>query len=189
MEFVTVLVVAALVFGVCFLVDKGFTKLFRSGQQHKSGKAVRLSKHYGSMGLIVAVLGVAALFVGLSEPWLMVAAGCLLIVVGAGLVVYYMTFGVYYDGETFLVTGFGKKSTVYRFADICCQQLYNSGGNIVMELHMADGKAVQLQSGMDGVYPFLDHAFDAWLRQTGRDPQDCLFHDPANSCWFPPVED
>lgn len=189
MEFLIVLVVAALVFGVCYLVDKGFTKLFRSQQQYKSGKAVRLSKHYGSMGLILAVLGVAALFVGLSEPWLMIAAGCLLIAVGIGLVTYYMTFGVYYDKETFLVTGFGKKNAVYRYADICCQQLYNSGGNIVIELHMKDGKEVQLQSGMDGVYPFLDYAFDAWLRQTGRNRQDCPFHDSANSCWFPPVED
>ena len=189
MEFLIVLVVAALVFGVCFLVDKGFTRLFRSQQQHKSGKAVRLSKHYGSVGLIVAVLGVAALFMGLSEPWLMIAAGCLLIAVGIGLVTYYMTFGVYYDTETFLVTGFAQKSTVYRYENICCQQLYNSSGNIVIELHMTDGKAVQLQSAMDGVYPFLDHAFDAWLRQTGRARQECSFHDPANSCWFPPVED
>ena len=189
MEFIAVLLVAALVFGVCFLVDKGFTKLFRSQQQHHSGKAVRLSRRYGSMGLIVAVLGVAALFAGLSQSWLMIAAGCLLILVGTGLVVYYMTFGVFYDADTFLLTTFGKKSTVYRYEDIRCQQLYNSAGNILIELHMADGKALQLQSGMDGVYPFLDHAFDAWLRQSGRTTEDCPFHDPANSCWFPPVED
>ena len=64
MEYVAVLLVAALVFLVCFLVDKGFTKLFRSQQEHKSGLAIRLNKRYGSIGLIIAVLGVAALFAG-----------------------------------------------------------------------------------------------------------------------------
>ena len=27
-----------------------------------------------------------------------------------------------------------------------------------------------------------------WLEQTGRRQEDCGFYDPANSCWFPPVE-
>lgn len=189
MDFATILVVAALVFGVCFLADKGFTGLFRSKQQHKSGKAVRVARHYGTMGLILLVLGVAALLAGLADPWLMIAAGCLLMTVGIGFIVYYLTFGVFYDADTFLVTAFGRKSAVYRFADIRGQQLYNSAGNILIELHMTGGKTVQLQSGMEGVYPFLDHAFAAWLRQTGRLQADCAFYDPANSCWFPPLED
>ena len=188
MEYIGVLLIAALVFGVCFLVDKGFTKLFRSQAQHKSGLAVRLSKKYGSIGLIVAVLGVAALFYGLSDSWVMIAAGCLLMAVGIGLLVYYMTFGVFYDTDSFILTTFGRKSTVYAYKDIKAQQLYNSYGNILIELHMTDGRTVQLQSGMDGAYGFLDHAFAAWLRQTGRRQEDCPFHDPQNSCWFPPVE-
>ena len=62
MQYVFVLLVAAAVFGICYLVDKGFTKLFRSQQQHQSGLSVRHSKHYGSIGLVVAVLGLAAVF-------------------------------------------------------------------------------------------------------------------------------
>ena len=53
---------------------------------------------------------------------------------------------------------------------------------------MTDGRTVQLQSAMDGVYPFMDKAFTMWLRQTGRRQEDCSFYDPQNSCWFPPVE-
>ena len=189
MEYVAVIIVAALVFGACFLIDKGFTKLFRSQAQHMSGKAVRLNKRYGSMGLIVAVLGLAALFSGLSSGWLMIAAGCLLIVVGVGLVVYYMTFGVFYDGESFILTTFGKRSTTYYYRDIQCQQLYNNQGHTLIELHLSDGRTVQLQSGMEGAYAFLDHAFVAWLRQSGRRQEDCAFYDPQNSCWFPSVED
>ena len=62
MEFLGVLLVAALVFLVCFLIDKGFTKLFRSQIEHRSGLAVRLNKKYGAFGLILAVLGVATVF-------------------------------------------------------------------------------------------------------------------------------
>lgn len=185
MEYIAVLLIAAFVFLICFLVDKGFTKLFRSQQEHKSGLAVRLNKRYGSMGLIVAVLGLAAVFAG---GWLMIAGGCLLILVGIGLVVYYMTFGVFYDTDTFVLTTFGKKSTTYRYSDIKAQQLYNNYGNTVIELYMTDGRTVQLQSGMAGVYDFMDYAFPAWLRQTGRNREDCAFYDPQNSCWFPPLE-
>lgn len=188
MEIVIILVVAALVFGLCFLVDKGFAKLFRNQQQHHSGLAVRLSKRYGSIGLIIAVLGLAAIFTGLSDGMLMLICGCVLVAVGICLVVYYMSFGVFYDEEAFVYTSFGKKSITYQYSDIQAQQLYNSYGNIIIELQMTDGRTVQLQSGMDGVYPFLDKAFACWLQQTGHRQEDCAFHDPANSCWFPPAE-
>ena len=189
MEIIGVLVVAALVFGVCFLVDKGFTKLFRSQAQHRSGLAVRLDKKYGAFGLILVALGAATLFAGLNSGWLLVAAGVLIITVGIGLVVYYMTFGVFYNEEGFVLTTFGKKSTTYRYADIQSQQLYNSYGNILIELQLADGRSVQLQAGMSGAYPFLDHAFSAWCAQKGIAPESCSFHDPENSCWFPNMED
>ena len=35
MQFVIVLLIAAAVFGVCYLVDKGFTKAFRGKAQHR----------------------------------------------------------------------------------------------------------------------------------------------------------
>ena len=77
MEYIGVLVVAALVFGVCFLIDKGFTKLFRSQAQHRSGLAVRLNKKYGAFGLILFALGVAGIFAGLGDSWLLIAGGAL----------------------------------------------------------------------------------------------------------------
>ena len=189
MELIGVLVVAALVFGACFLIDKGFTKLFRSQAQHRSGLAVRLNKKYGAIGLILFVFGLATLLSGLSKQWALVAAGGFILLVGIGLVVYYMTFGVFYDDSGFVLTTFGKKSKFYCYADIVSQQLYNSYGNILIELRLADGRSVQLQAGMTGVYPFLDKAFAAWCVQKGIDPESCSFHDPANSCWFPGMEE
>ena len=185
MTIAAVLILGALCFGVFWLIDKGFTKLFRSQAQHQSGKAVRLNKRYGSFGLILFSLGVGCLF---AEGTLMLVLGIVILLVGIGLIVYYMTFGVFYDEDSFVLTTFGKKSTTYRYKDIQGQMLYNASGNIIVELHMCDGRTVQLPSFMEGVYVFLDTAFAGWLTQTGRVKEDCQFHDPDNSCWFPSME-
>lgn len=189
MEWIGVLLVAALVFGVCFLIDKGFTKLFRSQAQHLSGLSVRLSKKYAAAGLILFVLGVSAIFAGVRSSVILAVGGGILVLAGICLVVYYMTFGVFYDEEGFLLTTFGKKTTGYRFRDIRCQQLYNASGQTVIELYLTDGRTVLLQASMTGVYPFLDKAFEGWCRQRGIRAESCAFHDPGNSLWFPPMED
>ena len=186
--YIALIILVGLIFGVCWLIDKGFTKTFRGQVQHATGKSVRLNKKYGSMGLIVAILGIAGIFSGIdSGSWLLLAGGGLLVLVGIGLVVYYMTFGVYYDDDSFILSTFGKKSITYRFADITAQQLYTSAAGILIELYLRDGRSLQLQPAMTGVDAFMEHAFVAWLMQTDRTLDSCDFYDPANSCWFPPV--
>ena len=54
---------------------------------------------------------------------------------------------------------------------------------------MTDGKNISLQAAMPGIYQFLDYAFSGWCRQKSIDPAACSFHDPENSCWFPPMEE
>ena len=175
---------------LCWLVDKGFEKLFRSRPQHVSGKSVRLNKYYGVGGLLLTVLGISAVFSGVkNDTALLLYGGILLILVGIALIVYYMTFGVFYDKDSFLLTTFGKKSTTYRYADIQQQQLYrNQGGSVLIELYLRDGRSVQLQSTMKDVYAFMDTAFEGWCHQRGVQKEDCAFYDPDNSCWFPSVE-
>ena len=190
MNFIAILLVAAVVFGVCYLVDKAFAKLFRSKAQHMSGLAVRASKRYGVFGVIMTALGILAVVTGMTDGAVLLWGGVLVLVVGVCLTVYYLSFGIFYDGDTFLSSRFGKKDRVYRYGDIVGQKLYVvQGGSTMVELHMADGSAVSLLSTMDGVFPFLDTAFAAWCIQTGRDPQSCDFHDPSKSLWFPTVED
>ena len=190
MEFIAILIVAALIFGVCYLVDKGFAKQFRSKAQHLSGMAVRANKRYGVFGVILTVLGILAVCAGITDGMVLLVGGIIVLLMGIGLAVYYLGFGVFYDGESFLLSCPGKKSRTYRYKDIREQKLYLiQGGNIVIELHMVDGSAVSVQSNMDGVYPFLDTAFAGWCLQTGRDPQSCDFHDPSKSWWFPHEEE
>lgn len=189
MDWIPIVVLAGATFGLCWLIDQGFTRLFRSQAQHKSGLAVRLNRKYGAFGVIFIVLGIAAIFSGIGNSVPLVAGGGFVAVIGLGLVVYYMTFGVFYDEDTFLLTTFGKKSTTYYYRDIKCQQLYLSNASVLVELQMCDGRVIQLPANTLGVYPFLDHAFARWCAQKGLDPENCSFHDPANSCWFPKAED
>lgn len=183
----SVLVMAAVVFGVCFLVDKGFTKAFRGQVQHQSGLSVRPNKKYGAFGLILVVVGLGAVFTGLGDDIVLLIGGCIVIVLGIGLAGYYLSTGLFYDDESFIYTSFGKKSVTYHYRDIRAQQLYNAQGNLVVELYMTDGKSVHVHSNMNGAYDFLDKAFYGWCSQRGIVAENCSFHDPANSCWFPAV--
>ncbi len=190
MQIVLILLIAAVIFGMCYLVDKGFTRLFRSKAQHRSGMAVRAARRYGIFGVILSVLGIMAICVGISDDSVLLWGGLIVLGMGICLAVYYLSFGVFYDGESFLYSRFGRAGLTYTYKDILGQKLYLvQGGSIIVELHMADGSVVSLQSSMDGIYPFLDTAFAAWCMQTGRDPLSCDFHDPSRSLWFPTVED
>ena len=187
--FLTVLVVA-LTFGICFALDKGYTRLFRSETQHRTGLQVRVNQRYATFGLILCILGILAVFTGFSGETVLLIGGIAVFCIGGGLIGYYMSFGIFYDAESFITTAFPRGSRTYRFGDIRHQKLYLiQGGSTVIELHMADGSAVSIQSAMDGAYPFLDHAFNAWCQQTGRDPAQCDFHDPRTHLWFPNEED
>lgn len=189
MQFLIILLVAAAVFGICRLVDKAFSNAFRSEAQHRSGMAVRVSKMYGIMGTVLCIIGVMAIMVGIHNILLLIG-GVIVLLMGAAMAMYYLTRGIFYDGESFLVSSIGKKGTAHYYKDIREQRLYLvQGGNVIIELYLNDGSSVSLQSNMEGVYPFLDTAFAGWCLQTGVDPQSCSFHDPSNHWWFPHEEE
>lgn len=190
MQLFATLLIAAAVFGACYLVDKQFSKHFRSKAQHRSGLAVRAGKRYGVFGVILSAIGVLAVCMGVRDGLALTLGGILVLLLGLGLAVYYLSFGIFYDGETFLESRFGKKDVLHRYEDILGQKLYLiQGGNVVVELHMKDGSTISVNSAMDGCYPFLDTAFAGWCLATNRDPELCNFHDPSQSLWFPTVEE
>lgn len=183
------LAVIAATFGLCYFFDHGFQKFFRSKTQHRSGLSVRLNKMYSIIGIGLAFLGVCAIVTGITEASALLYGGIIVLALGICLCVYHLSCGIFYDADSFVYTGFGKKETTYRFGDIRSQKLYAvTGGSIMVELHMADGKAVSVHSTMTGAYPFLDAAFAGWCRQKGIAPESCQFHDPANHLWFPTEE-
>ena len=189
MQLALYIIVVAGTFGLCFLLDRGFQKNFRNKSQHRSGLSVRLNRLYSIAGIILSVLGICAILTGITDNRVLLYGGIFILLFGIGLCIYHLSFGIFYDGDSFVYTVFGKKEVTYRFSDIRMQQLYViTGGSIVVELHMADGKAVSIHSTMNGAYAFLDAAFSGWCRQKGIDPEACAFHDPANHLWFPMEE-
>jgi hypothetical protein len=183
------LILAALVFGACYAVDKVFARLFRNQQQHKSGMAVKPGKPAATLGLFLLMLGAAGILGGLSQGTAMMVMSVVMLLFGAGLVVYYLSYGIYYDAEGFLVSAFGKQNRVYRYEDIRQQRRFVvQGGSVIVELHMADGTAVSVQTNMNGTYPFLDYAFARWCEKKGIVPENCDFHKPDQHCWFPEAE-
>ena len=184
-----IILVAVVTFGICYLFDKCFQKYFRNQKQHRSGLAVRLNKMYSIAGVLLSVLGVIAVVNGAVENNILLYGGLLVLLVGVSLCIYHLSFGIFYDEDSFVYTAFGKKDITYRYRDILTQKLYViTGGSLIVELHMADGNAVSIQTTMNGAYPFLDAAFAAWCRQKGIDPESCTFHDPENHLWFPQEE-
>ena len=190
MTWFTYVAVIAVTFGVMFAGDYLFHKLFRKEQEYQTGMAVHLNKRYLVTGILISVLGVALLGqLTKGFSWLLVAAAAILEVMGIGLLIYYNTFGIFYDEDSFIYRHFRGKPTTYRYADIRSQQLLQTAGGIVVELDLADGTTMSLQQNMDGMYTFLDHACFARMRQLDTEPRSCKWFDQSNSCWFPPRED
>lgn len=184
------LLAAALTFGAMYLMDKGFTKLLRNQAQHHSGTAVRLKKGYGVAAVLLVVLAALCLiqFINGGET-LMLVCCVILIAMGAGLGLYYLCHGIFYDDDSFLYTTLGQKNRVYRYADITAQKLYVlQGGSYLVELYMNDDTTVSIQTSMEGAYAFLDKACHARFRQLGVNSFECDWFDSENSCWFPPKE-
>lgn len=190
MQAIVIIFIAALVFALCWGVDKLFTGLFRSKAQHRSGLAVRVSKRYGIFGVMFSVLGILGIVTGAGGEAVLTYAGIVVLLMGLGLAVHYLSYGIFYDGESFLLCRFGKRSQEHRYEEIVSQKLYViTGGSTVIELTLKDGSTVSLQSTMDGVYPFMDTAFAGWCMQTHHEMDKCDFYDPSKSWWFPHEEE
>ena len=76
------ILVAVAAFAVFYGIDKGFTKIFRGKVQHTTGLSVRLNKRYATVGVVIFVLGIAAIFTGIREGKALVIGGALLAIMG-----------------------------------------------------------------------------------------------------------
>ncbi len=187
MHYVWIILIALVTFGVCFVVDKSFSALFQN-RDKTDRRIVRLRKRMLVFGVLVAILGLTCVVFYYGKHPVMFWSGVALMLMGGGMVYYHLSFCVHYDEEGFRYSIFGKKSRNYTYDQIRFQQLYNSQGSIVVELHMVGGDALLIQDSMEGSAAFLDYAFERWCAIKGLDKAQCGFHDPEKSCWFPQSE-
>ena len=185
------LLVIAATFGAMYLMDKGLTRLFRSREQHRSGTAVRLKKHYGILSLAMIILGILGILTFFFDGNVILLLGGVLVAPGGAVLgIYYLTHGIFYNDDSFLYVTFGNNAREYRYADIQGQKLYEiQGGTLLVELHMADGKAGSVQTSMEGAKTFLDKAAHARMRQLGLNSHEGQWVDETEGRWFPPVEE
>lgn len=189
MKYLWVVILALLTFGACFGLDKLFSKVFRASRQHRGGLKVTLRKRVAVFGLLMLLLGLVCLLFYWGSPTVVFWSGWILLFMGICMLVYYLSFGVYYDEEGFVYSRFGKKSKLYTYDQILTQQLYNSQGSVLVELQLSDGSTVPVQDSMEGGFAFLDYAFARWLAAKGLTGEDCPFHKPEKCCWFAPQQE
>ena len=172
---------AGLIFGACFLVDRGVAAL--KGRVGQSG-VVRMPLRYpvlaGALILGAAVLAFTAwqrksLLYGL-------AAGVFAAVALYALYAYCTT-GIRY-GETGFTFRRGRLRRTFQFVDISGQRVAITRRGCCLVLCLGEAEVV-LYSNMQGFSPFLEAAYLAWCQAKQLDPQAQDFHNPADYRWFP----
>ena len=187
MQYVAPLVLCALVFFLCWCIDTLVKKLFPKKPQQYSGRAVRLPRLSSILGIGLTFLSFVALLFYWEEFSTVVRIACLLtLALGAGLLVQYLSFAVYYDEDGFVYRSLGKKAKTYAYGDIRGQRSILSRSGVVSSLYVGEDE-LQLTSSMKGLNEFLKFAFRRWCEETGTDPESVENH-PQYLTYFPELQ-
>ena len=180
------LIVAAVVFGLCFLLDRLFQKLFPKSDLQKSKKTVRMPRRCVVFGILLLTVSFAVLLFFGSDTLLLIGSivGMLL---GALLLGYYFSFSICYNDEAFLYRDLRHRKTQYTYAQILGQRSLMTRSGINVTLLVADD-SVMLTSAMEGASAFLQHAFFRWCGEKGIDP-DSVENNPRMLTFFPDPDD
>ena len=168
----------ACVFGLCFLVDKLITRLKR-GRPEK--KTVRQPQRAAAFGILLLVAGIALLM--FLRQTLGLVGGITMILLGLVLLGSYAFFRVDYDEEGFTCHSLKGKQH-YLFNQIKGEQAIAAKSGINLILFVGD-TAVEFSEAMQGLRPFLSHAYYARCRQLGIDPAENPPPAPGELVWFP----
>lgn len=184
---VFLLIVAAAVFGLCFLVDRLLQKLFPRSELQKSKSTVRMPRRCIVIGVMLLFVSFAVLLFFAAGDALLLIGSIVGMLMGALLIVYYFSFCIYYDDEAFLYRDLRHGKTRYTYGQIRGQRSLMTRSGVNATLFVA-GDSVMLTSVMQGVSAFLQHAFFRWCAEKGVDP-DSIENDPRMLTFFPDPDD
>lgn len=184
MNLLGIAIVCALVFLICFAVDRLIQKLFPKTELEKGKNVVRPARRSAVFGIILTFASVAlAVFrLGKSTDTLLLIGCAVAFVLGVILLVTYFSFAIYYDQEKFLYCSHGKKQE-FRYAQIRGQRTLMTRGGYNSILFVGDAE-INLYSSMQNVNVFLGKAFYRWCEQKGIDPGN-VENNPRMMAWFP----
>ena len=182
MGFWFVVIVCAVVFALCFLVD-GLAKKLR-GKARADERAVRMPKRSVSIGMLLIVFALCAVLFWVPQEVLWLRVGCFVVAaMGVVLIVQYLSFSVRYDEGGFTVAQFARPKRTFRYADIRAQRSLMTRSGIHATLLTQDD-SVSLTSAMEGADVFLRFAFGKWCAEKGIDPES-IENNPQMMTYFP----
>lgn len=189
MKLWAIAILCAFVFLVCFLVDLLLRKLFPKEKIEKSKQVVHLPRRQAIFGIILtfAAIVVFVRFLQQKMDVPLLLGGIAALLIGAGLLVNYCSFSIYYDDETFLYRDLRHKKTLYHYSQIRGQRSLLTRSGVNTELFVG-GESLQLYSAMQGLDAFLNKAFFRWCSAKGIDP-DSVENNPRMLTYFPDPDD
>lgn len=188
MKYLLVLIICAVVFLVCFLIDLLLKAIFPKSRLEKSKQVVRPPRRSVVFGIILTFLGAAVLIRKLPEAddvLLLIGAGVAMIF-GVILLCTYFSFSIFYDEEGFLYRAWGKGKKEFRYSQIRGQRSLMTRGGINTILFVGD-EEINLYSAMQNLNAFLNKAFFKWCAAKGIDP-DSIENNPRMVTYFPDPE-
>ena len=119
-KYVFVLIVCAVVFLVCFLIDSLLKLLFPKSRLEKSKQVVRPPRRSAVIGVILTFAGAAMLVKLLPEKGdlLFILGSIVAVIFGVILLCTYFSFVIYYDDEGFLYKAWGHGKQEFRYSQI-----------------------------------------------------------------------
>ena len=177
MFYVFLALFCACVFGLCALVDR---LISRRRNVPADAKLVRQPRRASVIGIVLLVAGISVAAVLPSE--LGVGGGTVIALLGAVLLLSFFSFSIQYDDEGFTCRTL-RSTKRYQYNQIRGEQALATRGGIAVMLFVGDD-AVELSEAMQGVRPFLSHAYYARCRQLNLDPETCPPPAPEALVWF-----
>ncbi len=184
-KYIFVLIVCAVVFLICFLIDTLFKVIFPKSKLEKSKQAVRPPRRSAVIGVILTFAGAAMLVKLLPEKTdvLFLIGSIVAIIFGVILLCTYFSVVIYYDDEGFLYKAWGHEKKEFRYSQIKGQRSLLTRGGVNTILFVGD-EEINLYSAMQNLNAFLSKAFFKWCAARGIDP-DSVENNPRMATYFP----
>ena len=184
-KYVFVLIVCAVVFLVCFLIDSLLKLLFPKSRLEKSKQVVRPPRRSAVIGVILTFAGAAMLVKLLPEKGdlLFILGSIVAVIFGVILLCTYFSFVIYYEDEGFLYKAWGHGKQEFRYSQIRGQRSLLTRGGVNTILFVGK-EEINLYSAMQNLNEFLSKAFFKWCAAKGIDP-DSVENNPRMATYFP----
>ena len=177
-------VICAIVFLVCFLIDKLIQRLRPKTPRGKGIKFVRMPRRAFLFGLVLTLFPVLAVLFWLPREETLLRAGCgLIFAMGIVLLVYFFSFSIRYDDTGFEYHDLRHKRTLFTYDQIRGQRSLLTRSGVQTVLFAADD-SLMLSEAMQGVSEFLNTAFFKWCKLKEIDP-DSIENNPRMLTYFP----